>query len=217
MLDDGWSYARIGREVGLDRSTVSYWARKHGLRSPHTDRDLARGGLPREGLAEAVAQGLSTREIAARFDVSQSTVRHWLREYGFTTLAAELRRERRDAQRDRAALRALRCRRHGLTEFRLEARGSYRCMKCRSENVANHRRRQKATLVAEAGGRCELCGYDRHIGALHFHHRDPATKSFTIAARGMTRSLAAARAEMQKCVLLCGNCHAEVEAGVRSL
>ncbi len=59
--------------------------------------------------------------------------------------------------------------------------------------------------------------YDRCVQALEFHHIDPATKSFSLSQKGVTRSLAAARAEAAKCVLLCGNCHAEVEAGVTAL
>lgn len=217
MLDQGWSYEQIGREVGLDPSTVSYWARKHGLRSAHTDKHLARGGLPREGLAAAVAEGASTREIAARFDVSQTTVRHWLREYGLATLSADLRRQHRIANRRKQPIVELSCRHHGRTAFRLENRGSYRCLECRSAAVSKRRRRIKEILVAEAGGRCEICGFDGHVGALHFHHRDPASKSFSLSARGYTRSLEAARAEAAKCALLCGNCHAGVEAGVLRL
>ena len=75
----------------------------------------------------------------------------------------------------------------------------------------------KQILVAEAGGRCQLCGYERCSRALGFHHVDPASKSFTVAFGGLTRSIARARAEVGKCVLLCANCHMEVEAGVRSL
>lgn len=71
--------------------------------------------------------------------------------------------------------------------------------------------------MREAGGRCVICGYDRHIGALHFHHLDPDQKSFSIAHGGITRSLARAREEVKKCVLLCANCHAEVEAGYATL
>lgn len=71
--------------------------------------------------------------------------------------------------------------------------------------------------MAEAGGACRQCGYDRSAAALHFHHLDPSTKAFSIAAAGMTRSLERARAESAKCVLLCANCHAEVEAGVTEL
>lgn len=74
----------------------------------------------------------------------------------------------------------------------------------------------RAQLVAEAGGGCSLCGYARYVGALHFHHVDPAAKSFEIGG-GATRSLARNRQEAAKCVLLCSNCHAEVEAGLISV
>jgi hypothetical protein len=72
-------------------------------------------------------------------------------------------------------------------------------------------------IVEEAGGACVICGYDRFPGALQFHHLDPATKSFALGLRGVTRSLERVRAEARKCVLLCANCHAEVEGGVAEL
>jgi hypothetical protein len=72
----------------------------------------------------------------------------------------------------------------------------------------------KAILVAEAGGRCGICGYDRRIGALEFHHVDPRQKRLEISRDGVTRSLEAVRLEARKCLLVCSNCHAEVEAGV---
>jgi hypothetical protein len=77
----------------------------------------------------------------------------------------------------------------------------------------NRRRKVKAILVQEAGGACLLCGYNRYIGALHFHHRDPEDKAFGVSGLGVTRSIERARAEANKCVLLCSNCHAEVENG----
>jgi len=75
----------------------------------------------------------------------------------------------------------------------------------------------KEILVAEAGGSCILCGYAKHSVALQFHHLDPSTKSFGLGVRGITRSIARLREEASKCVLLCANCHAEVEAGVVEL
>jgi 5-methylcytosine-specific restriction endonuclease McrA len=111
----------------------------------------------------------------------------------------------------------LRCRRHGVTPFRRRSTGGYRCGKCRSEAVARRRRKVKRVLVNEAGGRCRLCGYDRCLAALEFHHLVPGEKSFSMSHRGVARSLAKARSEAQKCVLLCANCHAEVEAGVTTL
>ena len=67
--------------------------------------------------------------------------------------------------------------------------------------------------MEEAGGRCVHCGFDAYVGALQFHHRDPATKAFELSRQGITRSLAHLRSEARKCVLLCANCHAMVEAG----
>jgi 5-methylcytosine-specific restriction endonuclease McrA len=72
-------------------------------------------------------------------------------------------------------------------------------------------------LIDEAGGACLICGYDRCVGALHFHHLDPETKEFGISRRGFTRSIQKMREEAAKCVLLCSNCHAEVEAGIATL
>jgi 5-methylcytosine-specific restriction endonuclease McrA len=110
------------------------------------------------------------------------------------------------------------CYRHGLTRFRSRPdRGGWRCLECRAEHVQRRRRKVKDTLVREAGGSCRVCGYDRSPAALHFHHLDPDTKEFHLAQRGVTRSLVAARAEASKCVLLCANCHAEVEAGLATI
>ena len=72
-------------------------------------------------------------------------------------------------------------------------------------------------LVAEAGGRCAICGYDRHVGALQFHHLDPESKAFGLAMGGLARSLESARAEVAKCVLVCANCHAEIEGGLATI
>ena len=106
------------------------------------------------------------------------------------------------------------CRTHGRNRFVLEGRGYYRCMRCRVERVAARRKRVKALLVEEAGGRCRICGYDRYIGALSFHHLDPSQKKFGVSLGGLTRGLEVAREEAAKCILLCSNCHAEVEGGV---
>jgi hypothetical protein len=53
--------------------------------------------------------------------------------------------------------------------------------------------------------------------ALHFHHVDPAEKRLEINAKGVALALDTLRAEARKCVLLCSNCHAEVESGAARL
>ena len=71
----------------------------------------------------------------------------------------------------------------------------------------------KRILVQEAGGCCALCGYDRCIINLHFHHVDPATKSFKMSISA-GKAIATYRAEAAKCVLVCANCHGEIEMGL---
>jgi hypothetical protein len=215
-LRQGLSLEAIGRLTGRHPSTVGYWVKQHGLAAVHRDRHAPRGGVDRDTLATLVEEGLSTREIAGRIGFSQSTVRHWLRKHGLRTVRARRKNSRgvRGVHADRIEME---CGTHGLTEFWLEARGIYRCLRCRSEAVARRRRRLKEILVADAGGACSVCGYDRHIGALQFHHREGSAKKFGLSDRGLTRSLAAVRAEAAKCVLLCANCHSEVEAGIVKL
>jgi 5-methylcytosine-specific restriction endonuclease McrA len=87
--------------------------------------------------------------------------------------------------------------------------GHHRCRKCRSENVSKRRKKVKLILVKEAGGACRLCGYNKYVGALHFHHLDPKTKSFSLSNNGLTKSITKLREEASKCILLCANCHAE--------
>ena len=70
----------------------------------------------------------------------------------------------------------------------------------------------KRLLVEGAGGCCVVCGYHRCVVNLHFHHVDPTTKSFAVSV-ALGKSIAAYRREAQKCVLVCANCHGEIEAG----
>lgn len=154
------------------------------------------------------------RAMARELDVSLGTVRHWMKRYGLTA-TAYVRRGQQGVEKLPELQRA--CRRHGLTAFILTSQGGYRCKQCRSDAVSARRRRVKQILVDEAGGKCALCGYDRYVGALQFHHVNPATKSFTVSHGGVTNSIARAREEAAKCVLLCSNCHAEVEGGRREV
>jgi hypothetical protein len=216
-LAAGRSIESLARETGKAPSTVAYWVNKYGLVSRHAERHAPRGGIPREELERLVAAGLPIRAIADELAVSYTAVRYWLRRYGLATprtrrLAAS--RPAREAGVDEAVLE---CPHHGAALHVRRGADGFRCQQCRSSAVSGRRRSVKAILVQEAGGACALCGYSGPPVALHFHHIDPAGKAFGIGRGGVSRSLAAARAEAAKCVLLCATCHAEVEGGAKRL
>ena len=212
-LESGRSIESIAREAGKAASTVAYWVNKHGLTSIHAARHAARGPIERDVLAGLVSEGLSIRAMAERLDRSYSTVHHWLRRHELSTPRAIRLAETAEARASGADEVEANCPVHGVTLFVRRGRHGFRCRQCRMEAVDRRRREIKRTLVAEAGGACAICGYDRSPYALQFHHLEPADKLFGLGAGGLTRSLDRARAEAAKCVLLCANCHAEVEAG----
>jgi transposase len=220
LLTQGLSVERIAKRFDKDPSTISYWLKKHGLESPYADKHSAKGGIERERLEELVGEGMTIAEIADAVGLSKGTVRHWLRRHGLQTTHRQGRRSSEPARAAKAAgllTVTMNCRHHGETEFYLEGRGYYRCKRCRSEAVSRRRRKVKQILAGEAGGRCSICGYNRCIGALEFHHVDPRDKQLALGYGGYAHSLAAAREEAQKCVLLCSNCHVEIENGVAVL
>jgi transcription elongation factor Elf1 len=103
------------------------------------------------------------------------------------------------------------CAKHGTTTHFKRPDGSFRCGKCASRWVIDSRIKKKKELVKMFGGKCKLCGYSNYIGALDFHHLNPKTKSFALSVRGLCYSWDTIVREARKCVLLCKNCHAEVE------
>ncbi len=214
-LAEGMSLEAIGKRVGKHESTVSYWLKKHGLVAVHAEKHSAKGGLEKEDLERLLAAGLSLREIAHRLDRSLATVRHWMQKHGLETERSSRLRESKDACRKGSKMAYLKCPKHGPSTFVARADGRFRCGQCRMEAVAKRRRSLKRILVEEAGGGCLLCGYSRCDRALEFHHLDPDAKQFQITSH--TRSLARLRVEASKCVLLCSNCHAEVEAGIAAV
>ncbi|KKR02456.1 MAG: hypothetical protein UT29_C0002G0018 [Candidatus Yanofskybacteria bacterium GW2011_GWA1_39_13] len=105
------------------------------------------------------------------------------------------------------------CSKHGKTKHLKRGDNTYRCGKCASEWVIDSRRNKKEKLVKIFGGKCIICGYKKYSGALDFHHINPKTKSFALSVKGLCYSWATVMKEAQKCILLCKNCHTEVENG----
>ena len=84
-----------------------------------------------------------------------------------------------------------------------------------SKSVVSWRKRKKIELVEYKGGCCQICGYKKSVRALEFHHIDPKEKDFTIS--GKSWSFDRLKKEVDKCVLVCANCHIEIHEGIISL
>src|SRR4051794_34330731 len=152
-LQSGHSIESIAKDVDLHPSSVYYWLRKHGLRSPYADKHAPRGPMNEALLRSLVGDGCTVAEIAAATGRGSASVRLWLRRYGLQT-------ERQRTYRPDVELPAeleRRCRHHGLTRFaRVGEQNHYRCAACTVKRVSDRRRRVKRILVEEAGGRCAI-------------------------------------------------------------
>lgn len=76
--------------------------------------------------------------------------------------------------------------------------------------IRTYAQRVKLLAIEYKGGCCQRCGYNKIPGALVFHHRDPTQKERAIT--GGSYSFESLRPELDKCDLLCSNCHIEVHA-----
>ena len=83
--------------------------------------------------------------------------------------------------------------------------------------VVTLRRETKLRAIASFGGVCLACRSGYAPAALEFHHPDARKKEFAISVDGIYRSWERVEKELENCVMLCANCHAEVHAGVRAL
>ena len=83
--------------------------------------------------------------------------------------------------------------------------------------VAKRRRKIRDLAVQYKGGKCQICGYNKCPQALEFHHLSPNGKDFGISDKGYTRSWAKVQNEIDKCILVCANCHREIHSGITQL
>lgn len=90
------------------------------------------------------------------------------------------------------------------------------CKKCLSVYTKEKWQRLKTDAVLYKGGVCEICGYNKCLAALEFHHINMEEKEFTIS-KVRTLSVDKIKHELDKCMLLCSNCHREIHYNYSTL
>ena len=87
----------------------------------------------------------------------------------------------------------------------------------RSDNVTRKhqktilRKSMKLQAIKLLGGKCSICGYNKCVDALEFHHTSPKMKDFKLGS-GNTMSWKDYKKEALKCILVCSNCHKEIHS-----
>ena len=80
------------------------------------------------------------------------------------------------------------------------------CKACQNARQKEIARSNKVKAVEYLGGKCKDCGGAFHVACMDFHHINPDEKTKGIAGLG-TNSWKNIKIELDKCVLLCANCH----------
>lgn len=93
--------------------------------------------------------------------------------------------------------------------YKREGRLQPYCKECFNNIQKERWKKRKIDAIEYKGGKCERCGYNKYYGALEFHHRNPSEKDFQWNKLRLM-SWDKIVKEINKCDLLCSNCHREV-------
>ena len=171
---------------------------------------------------QLIAQNKSTHQIANELGISQTNVRYWLKKYGLKTNSSwAIKHEQIKTDRKSGRYTCTQCKvNKELTKdtFYVKSNGSFHawCKDCNNKITYEKQLQRKRDAVEYKGGKCCVCGYNKYVGAMDFHHLDPATKDYNIS-RLTTYSIDIMKTELDKCMLLCRNCHAEIHHGLVDL
>lgn len=163
-------------------------------------------------LIKLVEENLSQREIADKLNCSQTTVKYWLKKFELKTKFNLYNKGATPAIKKDYKICPMCKKEKNLDEFyvRYGRRGSggY-CKKCSNQYHSKRVKRVKLKMIEYKGGKCEGCGLkleDTHYAVFHFHHLDPSKKdpNFT---KIKFQKWDYIKKEIDKCALLCSNCH----------
>ena len=157
-------------------------------------------------LEQLINENFSQYEIAERTNKSQTTVRWWLKKYGLRT-NINLKNKGGLAGKPKGAF--CYCKKCGVSspeKFYITKQRA-RCITCHTASNAKRYKRNKQKAVDYKGGKCCICGYNKCLASLDFHHvkdKDPKWETM----RGW--SFDNIKSELDKCILVCRNCHGEI-------
>ena len=180
--------------------------------------------MDKSTLETYVSQGLSTHQIAKITNKSQTSIRHWLKKFNLKTANKSFKEQPRTKNivliNNQEFKKCPKCEqlKNLQSDYYISKKGDIHgwCKPCNNKITYEKQLIRKAECVKYKGGKCVVCNYDKYIGSLDFHHLNPNEKEFNIAQL-RTYSLQKLTKELDKCILLCKNCHSEVHHGLVDL
>lgn len=173
--------------------------------------------MKKEVLEQLINEGMSLNKISKELNKSLTTVRYWTKKHG---IKSNHKNFKESEIKNYGEYRFCpRCKENCPTENFYSRRGkknsSVYCKKCTSDQTLERMRSFKIKMVEYKGNSCSMCGYDKYIGALEFHHLDPSEKDFNISHLKSYRFNEVVKKELDKCILVCSNCHREIHGEIR--
>lgn len=146
---------------------------------------------------------------------SGTTVRYWLNKFELKTNYESIRYRKPTDYSD--GKKCPKCNtKKPLNEFydkRGKIGGSGYCKICTNNETYKRSINLKQKCVEYKGGCCEICGYNKSNSALQFHHLKPNEKKFNISEYRTRAFSDEIKKELDKCMLVCANCHFEIHDG----
>ena len=162
---------------------------------------------------------LSQREVAKNLGVSQSTIRYYLGKYDIK----KSRYYNYSASDPKSVKKCPKCHlvqpissfyvRKNPKDPSKRIAGSW-CKVCLNQATLARQRKVKQDCIDYKGGKCSNCDFNAYNGALEFHHLDPTKKDFGLSRFNNKNLNAAGKRELDKCSILCANCHRMAHAGL---
>lgn len=165
-------------------------------------------------LASYVEAGLSIYKISNIEHKAPSTIRYWLNKYNLKTKYKSFKNGYFDQNKvdiNNQFCSSCNIQLNSTNGYFRKDRSIYYpvCKKCVSSSTKFSRKNAKENLVNYLGGGCKNCGYDKKLSVLEFHHLDPSIKDAELSKILLTSNEDFIKNELDKCILLCSNCHKE--------
>ena len=159
--------------------------------------------ITKQLLEQFISQGYTKKQVSEELGIGYSTVYWHMSKHGLSFNNTENHRR----------VTIIKCITCGESDHQKFYKGrKSQCKDCFNAECGEKLKEKKTKAVDFKGGKCQTCGYHKSVAALEFHHLDPTQKD---PQYRMGWSWERLQKELDKCILLCSNCHREEHERLR--